>query len=114
VNWKEEYSTMEIFNVSYVALHFSLSVLDDRIYVFHVSELMFTGKLFMKLSVLHFKISTGKGKLITSSTVINVLRHYLELTPLFPDGVECTNLAEISGHSLPMYEFVHFPARDES
>jgi hypothetical protein len=33
---KEEYSTMEIFNVSYVALHFCLSVLDDRIYVFHV------------------------------------------------------------------------------
>jgi hypothetical protein len=75
---------------------------------------MFRGKLFMRLYVLHFKIRTGKGNLITSSTVVNVLRHYLELTPLFPDGAECTNLAEISGHSLPMNEIVHLPARDES
>jgi len=50
----------------YVALHFSLSVLGDKIYVFHVSELMFRGKFFMMLSVLHFEISNEDGKVSTS------------------------------------------------
>ena len=37
-----------------------------------------------------------------------------ELTPLFPGGVECTYLAELSNHILQLYELVHLPARVES
>jgi hypothetical protein len=54
VNWKKVYSTLEMLNILYDAGDFCLSVLGDRIYVFHISELMSIVSLFMMLSFLHF------------------------------------------------------------
>jgi hypothetical protein len=39
-----------------------------------------------------------------------VLRRFLELTSVFPDGAECTKLAELASYSLQFYELVHLPA----
>jgi len=71
--------------ILYVVLHICLSILDYKIYVFHVSELMFRGKLFMMLSVLHFEISIGDDKVRTSvhqslmcnDILLNLLRYFL-------------------------------------
>jgi len=45
--------------ILYVELHICLSVSNSKIYVFHVSELMFRGNLFLMLSVLQFEITIG-------------------------------------------------------
>jgi len=39
-----------------------------------------------------------------------VLYISFELTPLFPDGVECTHLIYLAGNSFQLHEFGHLPA----
>jgi hypothetical protein len=65
------------------------------------------------LSVMRIKNDIIKTSFPHSVTLIYQAISY-ELTPLFPDGVECTHLILLASHSLQLFEIVHLPACAEA
>ena len=59
-------------------------------------------------------LDTVKFVLLSICRYIHALYICFELTPLYPDGVECTHLAYLASHALQFYELVHFPVRLEA
>ena len=88
VNKKEEYSTLEILNVLYAAGYFCVSVLGERMYVFHISEEKFRCNIFVTFHDLLFGITSYQGRqiiyfcssvvtLICYDLLLNLLHYFL-------------------------------------